>query len=303
MVVAHRGAARDEPENTIPAFEAALDRQQCTALEIDLCLTRDGEVVVWHDWDPANVVSLGRQSALEEEVLYRPVAPNLGSKWRRPVCELTLAELREHYGYGRKSVGSNRIEASIPTFAEFLEWATTRNTLKHLHLDIKIPKSEPHHVDPMLDRIDALLTEHTPTFDVIYSTPCMPVLEAMERRSFHPDYAFDVEPPFGFVFRPRRFSSAKVAVRFKNAFATSVHPKVTTIAPWTTYRRVVREDIRIRERHNRTNPEVPIKRVFAATINERDLIRCLLAIGVDGLITDCPDVVREEAMRAGRKAC
>jgi glycerophosphoryl diester phosphodiesterase len=172
-----------------------------------------------------------------------------------------------------------------------------------VHFDIKIPENEPQYVEPMMRRIDELLEAHKPKFRIIYSTPCMPILEAMERRDFHPNYAYDVETPFGFILRPTRFSSARVAIRFQNGFATSVHPKVTTFAPWTTYRRVVQADIRTRERHNRRKPEVPIERVFAATLNERERIRCLLAIGVDGLITDRPDIVREETERAGRPLC
>jgi glycerophosphoryl diester phosphodiesterase len=303
LVVAHRGAACEEPENTIAALDAALDRHKCSAIEIDLSFTRDGEVVLWHDWNPNDAVSIARQAALEEAVHCRPVVPDLGSKWRLPVPQLDLDDLRKHYGYGVKSVGSKRIVADIPTLDEFFAWAVKRRELGHVHFDIKIPHDQPEYVEPMMCRIDELVEEHNPKFRIIYSTPCMPILEAMEERSFHPNYAFDVEPPFGFVLRPGRFSSARIALRFKNGFATSVHPKVTTIAPWTTYRRVVQADVRTRERHNRRNPEVPLERVFVATINERDLIRCLLAIGVDGIITDDPDLVREEADRAGREVC
>ncbi|MGI9611198.1 MAG: glycerophosphodiester phosphodiesterase family protein, partial [Acidimicrobiia bacterium] len=44
----HRGARGLKPENTLPAFEAALDVGVDT-LEMDLHLTSDGVVVVWHD--------------------------------------------------------------------------------------------------------------------------------------------------------------------------------------------------------------------------------------------------------------
>ncbi len=44
----HRGARGLHPENTLPAFEAALDLG-VTTLEFDLHFTQDGEVVVWHD--------------------------------------------------------------------------------------------------------------------------------------------------------------------------------------------------------------------------------------------------------------
>ena len=44
----HRGARGLLPENTLPAFEVALDLG-VTTLELDLHFTQDGEVVVWHD--------------------------------------------------------------------------------------------------------------------------------------------------------------------------------------------------------------------------------------------------------------
>jgi glycerophosphoryl diester phosphodiesterase len=44
----HRGARGLKPENTLPAFETALDLM-VTTLEFDLHLTADDEIVVWHD--------------------------------------------------------------------------------------------------------------------------------------------------------------------------------------------------------------------------------------------------------------
>ena len=47
-VEGHRGARGLHPENTLPAFEAALDLG-VTTLELDLHFTADDQVVVWHD--------------------------------------------------------------------------------------------------------------------------------------------------------------------------------------------------------------------------------------------------------------
>jgi len=48
ITFAHRGARLDEPENTIPAFRAAL-AQGASGLETDAWLSADGEVVLVHD--------------------------------------------------------------------------------------------------------------------------------------------------------------------------------------------------------------------------------------------------------------
>lgn len=48
MVVAHRGASGEAPENTIPAFNLAW-QQGADAIEGDFHLTKDGQVVCIHD--------------------------------------------------------------------------------------------------------------------------------------------------------------------------------------------------------------------------------------------------------------
>lgn len=70
ITFAHRGARLEEPENTIPAFERAL-QAGVTGLETDVWLTSDGEVVCAHD----AVVRQGRR--------------------RRRIAESTAAELAE----------------------------------------------------------------------------------------------------------------------------------------------------------------------------------------------------------------
>lgn len=47
-VIAHRGASAYYPENTMPAFRAAID-MRADMVELDVQLTADGEVVVFHD--------------------------------------------------------------------------------------------------------------------------------------------------------------------------------------------------------------------------------------------------------------
>ncbi len=48
LVIAHRGASRRRPENTLAAFDEAL-RQGCDGIELDVQLSRDGVPVVFHD--------------------------------------------------------------------------------------------------------------------------------------------------------------------------------------------------------------------------------------------------------------
>ncbi len=50
LVIAHRGASVVEPENTLRAFAAAI-HQGAEMIELDLQVTRDGQVIVLHDDD------------------------------------------------------------------------------------------------------------------------------------------------------------------------------------------------------------------------------------------------------------
>ena len=47
-VMAHRGASTETPENTMAAFQKAID-DMADYIELDVQLTSDGEVIVMHD--------------------------------------------------------------------------------------------------------------------------------------------------------------------------------------------------------------------------------------------------------------
>jgi glycerophosphoryl diester phosphodiesterase len=47
-VIAHRGACRIAPENTLPAFQKAIE-MGCDSIEVDVHMSKDGHVIVIHD--------------------------------------------------------------------------------------------------------------------------------------------------------------------------------------------------------------------------------------------------------------
>lgn len=101
---AHRGAAAELPENTLPAFHRALELG-ADALETDAWLTRDGQVVLSHDGDGRRMAGVGRafaQATLEEVrrwdagwgfVDARGGRPFAGQGIRVPTLEELLVEL------------------------------------------------------------------------------------------------------------------------------------------------------------------------------------------------------------------
>src|SRR6516162_9968344 len=72
MVIAHRGASGTCPENTLAAFRRA-EALGAHMIELDVQLSRDGEVVVMHDWTLARTTSgrgrVGARTAAELHAL------------------------------------------------------------------------------------------------------------------------------------------------------------------------------------------------------------------------------------------
>ncbi len=56
LIYAHRGSSIDNPENTRAAFIAAIE-DGADGFECDLRLTKDGEIVIWHDSNMSRIAN------------------------------------------------------------------------------------------------------------------------------------------------------------------------------------------------------------------------------------------------------
>jgi glycerophosphoryl diester phosphodiesterase len=90
LVIAHRGSSGHRPENTLPAYELAVE-QGADMIEVDLHRTRDGAVVVTHD---EGLAGLGGRGEIADATLAEVRALDAGGGARVP----TLAELLDGYG-------------------------------------------------------------------------------------------------------------------------------------------------------------------------------------------------------------
>lgn len=134
QVLAHRGDARHEPENTLPAFAAALSRG-ADGVELDVRLTRDGVPVVVHDATVDRTTDgHGRVSALS--------SAELG----RLRCRAT--------GHGRAQVG-------IPLLEEVLAWAHTHQP--QLHVELKDAEPRTRLLRGVVDLVEAYDLGHLVT--------------------------------------------------------------------------------------------------------------------------------------------
>jgi len=90
LVIAHRGASGHLPENTLPAYQLAVE-QGADMIEIDLHRTRDAAVVITHDED---LCGLGGRGEICDASLAEVRALDAGRGERVPL----LAEVLDRFG-------------------------------------------------------------------------------------------------------------------------------------------------------------------------------------------------------------
>jgi glycerophosphoryl diester phosphodiesterase len=297
LVIGHRGAPCFEIENTLASFRRAVEQDGANGLEVDLCLTKDQQIVLWHDWDPDAHTARLREAGMEPVVGYRPCPPD-GGAFRGPICTLTLDEFCAHFCYSEKA-GDQHYRDCIPRLEELLAWVGGRREVAVLFFDMKVPAARSDLVPPMMEGINGLLNRYRPTATLIFECADVEVLAAMKAHSPQHHYALDIEIPPGLVLHPAAYSAARPALEHDNSYATPARPHAITLAPWTTYRRVVRHDIRLLNHLRRHAPGRPLPALISFTIDAEEELRTLLKMGVAGIQTNRPDVLRQLADAMG----
>lgn len=144
-VAAHRGWSEKYPENTMLAYRKAAELG-VDQIEIDVRVTRDGELVIMHD---ATVDRTTNGNGLVEE--------------------LTLAQILELDAGSWK--GEEFAGERVPTFAEFLEFAVS---LPDMTFDIELKEyptdGREEFAYSVCDRVLALLDEHGLTGRCVINT-------------------------------------------------------------------------------------------------------------------------------------
>lgn len=135
--IAHRGGAGLRPENSLAAFRHAV-ALGADGAELDVQLSRDGEVIVFHDF------------RLKPEIC-RDGASHWITRPTPRIKDLTLAELR-HFDIGRADPSSDYARAHgdvvpadgarIPLLAEVIEVAKTAATPFTLFVELKTSFAE-----------------------------------------------------------------------------------------------------------------------------------------------------------------
>jgi glycerophosphoryl diester phosphodiesterase len=234
-VIAHRGAARLAPENTLPAFRLAADLG-ADAIELDARLTADGAVVVLHD------LTLDRTTNGTGKVTERGLTD--------------LKSLDAGAKFGARFAGEQ-----IPILDEVIE-AMGRRVL--INVELKDYES-------VLDRrlaeaVVRIVRHHGLERRVLLSTFNPFGLRAVRRLA--------PEVPRALLLWATEKKWMQLASRWLAPFE-ACHPH-----EGITDRQMIAAE------HARG------RRVNVWTVNDADRMRELLLLGVDGLITDAPDVAR-----------
>lgn len=290
----HRGARGLAPENTMAAFERALGIG-VTTLETDLALTRDGVLVLSHD------------PTLNPDLTRGPDGAWLAGPGPA-IRSLSIDELRR-YDVGRLKPGTRYAAqwprqipvdgARIPTLAELIE--RVRGLPVGLNIETKLTPERPGETaDPETFAsavADAILKSGMAERILVQSFDWR-TLVALKRIA--PGIAtscLTIETDrWNTVADVGAAPSRWTAGLSLNAAGGSV-PRLVAMAGcrvWSPFWRNV-DAARMGEARAAGLKVVPW------TINEPADMAALAALGVDGLITDVPDVARETLARLGVK--
>lgn len=290
----HRGARGLAPENTLPAFARALAIGVST-LELDCGITRDGVVVVSHD--PALNPDITR--AADGRWLEQPGAA---------IHQLTYAEL-QGYDVGRIKPGSayaKRFPAQVPVDGTRIPrladvFALVRqsgNDTVRFNIETKISPLAPEQTTTPEDFARKLVSAVRAggmagrtviqSFDwrtlqlVQQEAPEIPTVYLTARQSFMDNIrATEKDSPWSAGFHVSRFGGS---------IPRTV--KAAGGAIWSPYYREV-------TRENVIEAQGLGLRVVVWTVNTEAEIRTMIEAGVDGIISDNPDLLRKVAGEMG----
>jgi glycerophosphoryl diester phosphodiesterase len=131
LIVAHRGVSAHAPENTLPAFQMAIDAG-ADGIELDVRVSKDGIPVVVHDRNLRRLA--GMEIAVSDLTADQLARVNVGSHFNK-----------SHPGISRDEFA----RAGIPTLIQVLDFADAWNGT--IHIELKIDKKR--EMEPLVQAV------------------------------------------------------------------------------------------------------------------------------------------------------
>lgn len=125
IVIAHRGASGERPEHTLAAYTLAID-EGCDFIEPDLCVTKDGHLVVRHENEIAGTTDVASRPEFAARKAEKVIDGQKITGWFTE--DFTLAELKTLRARERLPAmrpGSAKFDGlyAIPTYQEVVDLA------------------------------------------------------------------------------------------------------------------------------------------------------------------------------------
>jgi glycerophosphoryl diester phosphodiesterase len=300
--IGHRGAPYHFPENTIASFRKALDLG-ANGLEFDLCLTKDRRIIVYHDASPDS------SRILFEDFPYELVSPEIDgdvalikelkdgeyriARRRRmwsghsfDILKLDLDQVKHWYRYHHVEGA----EYPIPDLEDFLAYVSGEvQRLKLLFFDVKNPfwdEDDRKRYEVYGATLGALLRRYPNLPErLVIANSSRKILESLKvglRQSGEErcEFAFDAAGSFGAMFGFK-----------KNPLAVARDMGNTIVSIGTRFRSGDMEEIIEATRDRDYNRESKLTTVLHWTINDPAHLYHSVIAGVNGIVTDKPDVL------------
>jgi len=261
----HRGCRGLMPENSIPAFVHALDFPEVTTLELDVAVSRDKQLIVSHEpwFNPAICHKPGGDSITSRE------AENL------LIYQMTAAEIQ---GFDCGSYGNARFpqqqktKTYKPVLREVVEAvrAHPSGRGKNIRWNIEI-KSQPEWDGvrhPPVEEFARLVIAELKTLGI--DQLC--TVQSFDKRALR---AMHQQAP-----------EIRLALLIENilGFDSNIRELGFTPQIYSPYYQLVTKKL-VRKCHNKNIQLVPW------TVNDVASMRGLIRLGVDGIITDYPNLI------------
>jgi glycerophosphoryl diester phosphodiesterase len=291
----HRGARGLAPENTLVAFARALTLG-VTTLELDLAVTKDGVVVVSHD----PLLNRDVARAADGRWLEKP-GPPIHSLTRAELAAYDVGRLRSDSAYARQFPAQVPVDGTrIPELADIYALAKKAgNDEVRFNIETKIDPSKPDETPAPAAFVDAVVKVVRAAKATARTT-----IQSFDWRTLR--RVHDVAPEIETVClttqgltedtvqTSRAGASPWLGGLDVDDFGGSVPRLVqaTGCKVWSPNARNVDRE-KVAEAH-----ALGLK-VIPWTVNAQEDMRAQIDLGVDGLITDRPDVLRSVMQEKG----
>ena len=283
MVTAHRGGGENNPENTMLAFREAVYSYDVDIIESDLWLTKDGYLVYNHDSYIDRTCNVNGDISEEELMTLIDKEEN-----RHYIADMTLAELQIYnFGYYFKDENGVRIYKDVTDIeAAGLQIATAEQLLDEFYLShpdllfvVEI-KNEGEDGAIACDKLNAIINNYPEYLDNVLIGTFHPEVEELLAREYP---------------HLMRGASLKGAIIFILTHLLGVNlfdrSDFTCLQIPLSY--TVGIEIRLDIQSLIDRAHLRGIAVQYWTVNDEDEMRRLIEMGVDGITTDNPALLRE----------